>query len=135
MKLIILIFGVLVSLNSYSAEYEIPVNDRDHRPSDQTQYDHTEYRVKYITCNEQPFGILYKSIWGYSFGSKLIGVCEWRLRNSIDACKESDNTEVRKCFNAVVDRFNLGDKHQKAPLVSTRRSIPLVVDSFPRAAQ
>lgn len=98
------------------SDYEIPVGDHDYRMEGQRTIDHSVYKLKLIKCNGMDYGVLYEEHWGYSFGSKFLGVCEWKFRTSLEKCNGDFQPSTNQCYNKVVDYFNLASKYPKIPV-------------------
>lgn len=87
--------------------FEIPVSREDWSPADQPRISHQLYRVKLFKCQDEDYGILYKSYWGWSQGSQFIGVCKWENRFSIDTCEADSEPGTVECYKIVVEQFKI----------------------------
>jgi hypothetical protein len=119
MKAIFFTFTFLLSISSVAVaqskpSYDIPISEKDFRPEAQPQFDHSEYRVKKITCDGREYGVLYKSYWGWSHGSTFEGICSWSSRLAIEKCQAEKSRELLICHNKTIQFYKLDFKY---PLV------------------
>lgn len=104
---------------------EIPFSENDKSPTIQPTIDHIRYFAKLAKCEGVKIAILYKQHSGYSHGTTFAGVCSYSNADVVSACVNEDSELLRKCYNKVVDKFSLEDKH---PKVDISKPMPPVVD-------
>ena len=116
MKKLFILFLMTFAVSGFAQQgrYEIPVDQNDYQPPQDT-WSHMEYRVKHIRLSTgQPCAVLYKHIWGYSSGSTFEGACSFQNRQNIRACIQEDTPLARACYNAAIKMFNIN--RQLAPI-------------------
>lgn len=87
------------------SNFEIPVSQDDYVPVDQPIRSHHQYRVKLYKCLDGEYGILYRSYWGWSRGSKFAGFCKWENRVSIESCQADEDPATSECYKKYLKEF------------------------------
>lgn len=90
---------------------------KDYRPDNQTEFDHSEIRIKTVVCNHKRFHLAYEATWGYSKSETIQYMCPDKFDRESQACKDFYSDELVKCINKAITFYDT-----KQPLFQQREN-------------